>query len=78
MDRDLVFIVIYLHKLVELHNLLGRMNTLTYNDVYFIQSKIRKMVNHVEKELDIKKERFNVGKFEGIKKFNIDYLRIEE
>lgn len=58
MDSDLEFIIKHITRLVCLHNLIGYMKTLTYEDVFFTQNKLRKIIKGIEDDLGIKKEDF--------------------
>ena len=58
MDRDLEFIIKHITRLVRIHNLIGYMKTLTYEDVFFIQNKLRKIIKGIEDDLGIRKEDF--------------------
>ena len=53
MDRDLKYIIRYITRLTHIYNLLGYLNTLTYDNVYFLQSKIRKRLKYIEEDLGI-------------------------
>ena len=48
---DIDFIKKHLARLIALHNLIGYMNTLTYEDVFFKQYRLRKIIKGIEDDL---------------------------
>lgn len=53
---DTIFIRKHLARLIALHNLIGYMNTLTYEDVFFMQYRLRKIIKGMEHDLGITAE----------------------
>lgn len=78
MDTDLKFVIEHITRLIWLHNLLGRLDTLTYNDVFYTQYRLRKRIKHIEDELGIRKEDFIQIPLVPVSMFDEKYLRIEE
>lgn len=78
MDRDLIFLRYYVDKIVYLHNLIGKMNTLTYDDVFFKQFMFRRILKHIEEELEIGIDNLTDSKLEEIKMFDKRFLRLGE
>lgn len=78
MDRDLIFLRYYVDKIVYLHNLIGKMNTLTYDDVFFKQFMFRRILKHIEEELETGIDNLTDSKLEEIKMFDRRFLRLGE
>ena len=56
MDKETIFILSHVTRLIHLHNLIGYMNTLCYNDVFFMQRRLRKRIESIRDDLGIGKE----------------------
>lgn len=73
-----MFLKYYVDKIIYLHNLIGKMNTLTYNDVFFKQFMFRRILKHIEEELEIGIGNLTNSKLEEIKMFDKRFLRLGE
>lgn len=78
MDRDLIFLRYYVDKIVYLHNLIGKMSTLTYDDMFYKQNMLRRILKHIEEELEIGIDNLTDSKLEEIKMFDKRFLRLGE
>lgn len=78
MDSDFKVIISHISRLVYLHNLLGYMNTLRYDDMYFLRSRIRKRVKAIEDELGIDINKYINIYFNNTRPFDLRYLSIDE
>ena len=78
MSKDNIVIFNYVSNMSKLHNLIGELDTLPYDNVYFLQSKIRKRIKDVEEELGIKVEDITGIRLNIAKGTDIKYLRVEE
>ena len=58
MDKETAFIRNHLIRLICLHNLVGYVRTLTYDDVFFVQCKLRKIIKGIEDDLGIVSDSF--------------------
>ena len=78
MDKETMVILSHLHRLIHLHNLIGYMNTLTYDDAFFMQRRLRKQIESIKDDLDIGKEiSVEISKLVYVK-FSEKYLRVDE
>lgn len=53
MDKETAFIRSHLTRLICLHNLIGYLRTLTYDDVFFMQCRLRKIIKAIKDDLGI-------------------------
>lgn len=78
MDKEIAFIKSHLKRLGYLHNLIGYMNTLTYDDVFFMQRRLRKQIEFIQHDLGIGKEiSVEIPVMVDVK-FSEKYLRVDE
>lgn len=78
MDKDFIFIISHLKRLVNLHNLLADLDTITFKECYFKQLNIRKYISYIIEELDIDINKYIKIKYRYANSSDIKYLKVEE
>lgn len=78
MDRDIKFIQYYVTKIIQLHNLIGKMKGITYDDMFYKQNMLRRILKHIEEELEIGIGNLTDSKLEEIKMFDRRFLKLGE